>query len=205
MKRLLVLVVATALLAGACSGSDGKKTDKKTDLSNAKPGDKVTLSETLQFDTVPNAVIPYATQPALEFSNLQLTPDGDYVSGKADFVRSGQDEFALVAVLSLKNEILFEYFSPDINLTLHLPSGTVLFGTQGYEMTGTDQGTIQFSVSGRIYSGYNIFEPDVTAYLFAVPGQVYSNSVLPGDQTVTDAFLANSNVLKMQVDLSSGS
>jgi hypothetical protein len=67
LKRLLVLVSVIAFLVEACTTSGGKE---KTNLANAKPGDKVSLSETLQFDTVPNSVIPYGAKPALQFSNL---------------------------------------------------------------------------------------------------------------------------------------
>ena len=201
MRRLLVLVSVMAFLVGACTTSDGKQ---KTDLSKARPGDKVTLSETLQFDTIPNAVIPYGAKPALQFSDLLLTPNGDSIDGRVNFTRNGQDDFVLVAVLSIENEMLFGYFDPDTDLNLHLPSGMVLFGIRGYEISGPDQGTIQFSLTGRIFNGYSVFGENGTAYVFAVPGKVNPSSALPGDQIDAETFQANSNVLETPFDLKSG-
>jgi hypothetical protein len=201
MKRLLVFVSVMAFLAGACTTSDSKQ---KTDLSKAQPGDKVTLSGTLQFNTVPNAVIPYGAQPALQFSDLALTPNGDFIDGKVNFTRTGQDDYVLVAVLSFENEMLFGYFDPNTDLNLHLPSGTVLLGIRGLEISGSNQGTVQFSLTGRIFSGYSVFGEKGTAYVFAVPGKVNPSSTLPGDQIDAETFQANSNVLAIPFDLNSG-
>ncbi len=178
-------------------------TDSQTDPADST-GDKVTLSETLQFDTIPDSVIPAGAEPALQFSNLLLTPNGDFVDGTVDFTRNGQDDFVLVVALSMENDILFGYFDSDTSFHLHLPSGMVLLGSMGYEISGEDQGTIEFSLTGRVFNGYSVFGASGTAYVFAVPGQVSPSSALPGDQADPETFHANSNVLEAPFDFKSG-
>ncbi len=199
IQALLGLMIITSL---ACSlSSDLGRNGQDTDLSSAKPGDKVILSETVNSDIIPGSVIPYGSKPALQFSNLHLTGSGDFVNGEVDFTRSNQDDFVLVAVLSLDKEILFGYFDPDSNLNLHLPSGTALFGTRGCEITGTDNGKIKFALTGKVFNGYSVFGEKGTAFVFAVPGNVNPRSTLPGDQSDLETFLANSNVLETELDL----
>jgi hypothetical protein len=194
---LLGLMIVTS----ACSFNFGRGGARATDLSSAKPGDKVILSETVNLDIIPSSVIPYGSKPAIQFSNLQLTKGGDFVQGEVDFTRNNRGDFVLVAVLSLDKEILFAYFDPDTDLNVHLPSGTVLFGIRGCEISGADSGKIEFALTGRIFNGYSVFGEKATAFVFAVPGKVNPQSALPGDQRDPETFLANSNVLEVELDL----
>jgi hypothetical protein len=194
IPALLGLVIITSLACGL-----GSK--QATDLSNTKPGEKVVLSETVASDMIPGLVIPYGSEPAIQLSNLHLTKGGDFIHGEVDFTRSNQDDFVLVAVLSLDKEILFAYFDPETDLNIHLPSGTVLFGTRGCEITGTGNGKIEFALTGKIFNGYSVFGEKMTVFVFAVPGKVNPKSTLQGDQSNHEAFLANSNVLETALDL----
>ena len=164
-------------------------------------GDKVVLSETVASGTFPGSVIPYGSEPAIQFSNLRLTKDGDFISGEVGFTRSNPGDFVLVAVVSLEEEMLYAYFDPDANLTIHLPTGTGSFGIDGYEIAGTDSGNIKFALTGRAFNRYSVFGEEATAFLFAVAGEVNPRSALPGDQSDPETFLANSNVLETELDL----
>ncbi|MBN2117731.1 MAG: hypothetical protein JW730_14240 [Anaerolineales bacterium] len=118
-----------------------------------------------------------------------------------DFTRIHRQDFVLIAVLSLDKEILFGYFDPDSNFNLHLPSGVVLFGITGCKITGTDHGKIEFALTGKVLNGYSVFGEKATAFVFAVPGQVNPQSILPSNQSDLETFLANSNVLETELDL----
>jgi|GEM_PF-6303843 len=192
MKRLLVFSMVVAVLLAAC-GTSGSAPD----LSNAAPGEKVTLSD-LSTDFVPQAVVSYGTEPDLAFSSLELTRKGDNIQGRVDFIRQGQGDFTLVVYLTMADEVLIGYLDAGQKLTLNLPGGGVAFGVEGYELSGNDTGSIEFSVPAKIYGGFDVTGEKGTAFVFAVPGTVNPRSTLPGDQTDPDTYQANSNLLEMK-------
>ncbi len=165
------------------------------DLSKATPGAKVTMGK-LDFKGIPQSVVPYGAKPALTFTDLELTKTGDTIRGKVNFTRQGQDDFTLVAFLNMSDELLIGYSDMEKNLNLHLPEGTVLFGTQAYKLSGEKTGSVEFSLTGKVFNGYNVSGKKGTAYVFAVPGTVNPRSTLPGDQTDPETYQANSNVLE---------
>jgi len=166
-----------------------------TDLSQATPGAKVTIGQ-LDFKGIPQSVVPYGAKPALVLADLELTKAGDIIHGKVSFTGQGQDDFTLVAYLNMSDEVLVGYSDVKRNLNLHLPGGTVLFGTQGYKLSGEKTGSIEFSLTGKVFNGYNVSGKKGTAYVFAVPGTVNPRSTLPGDQTDPETYQANSNVIE---------
>jgi len=190
MKLLWVNLTLMVLLLVGCG-----KTANVPDLSAVKPGEKVTLSEGLGADVIPQFVVPYGRSPALAFSNLEFTEQEGTIRGKVDFVRKGQDDFTLVAYLNMPDELLVGYLGAESNLNIHLPSGTVLFGSSGYRLAGEETGSIEFSLSGKSFNGYNVSGEKGTVYVFAVPGTVNPRSTLPGDQQDIETYQANSNVL----------
>ena len=191
MKRLLVFSVAVAVLLAACGTSDSAP-----DLSNAAPGEKVTLSD-LSTDFVPQAVVPYGAEPDLVFTGLDLTRKGDNIQGAVDFTRQGQDDFTLVVYLTMADEVLIGYLDAGQKLTLNLPGGGVAFGVEGYELSGNDTGSIEFSVPAKVYGGFDVSGEKGTAFVFAVPGTVNPRSTLPGEQTDPETYQANSNVIEI--------
>lgn len=193
MRHLLVFLMVVALSLAACGKSDGVP-----DLSAATPGEEVTLSE-LSLD-FPQSVVPYGTEPALAFTDLELTQKGDTIHGKVNFTRQGQDDFTLVVYLNMSDEVLIGYLDAEQNLILHLPGGTVLFGVQGYQLSASETGTIEFSLTAKVFGGFNVTGGKGTAYVFSVPGTVNPRSTLPGDQTDPETYQANSNLLEMEFD-----
>lgn len=219
MKRFLVLVTMLALLLAGCGGSEptsvlseatpGEEViptetssvqEAAPDFSQATPGEEVLLTETLGFDVVPYAVVPYGRKPALALSSLELTQVGDRIDGRVSFAGQGQDDFTLVLYLSMPDELLVGYLDAEKNLTLHLPDGMVLFGTRGYELSGDNMGTLEFSLTAKVYSGYSVIGDSGTAYAFAVPGSVNPQSILPGDQNDPKTYQASSNVVEQDFD-----
>jgi hypothetical protein len=190
MKRILVPLTVMALLWVACSSGGAI-----SDLSQAKPGKKMTMSQ-VDFKGIPQSVIPYGSKPTLAFTDLELTRNGDTINGKVNFTRQGQGDFVLVVHLSMQDEILVGYSDPERNLNLNLPGGTALFGIQGYKLSGEKTGRIEFSLTGKVFNGYDVRGKAGTAYVFAVPGTVNPQSLLPGDQTDPETYQANSNVLE---------
>jgi hypothetical protein len=166
-----------------------------TDLSQATPGAKVAMGQ-MDVKGIPQSVVPYGAKPALVFTDLELTKTGDTIHGKVNFTRQGQDDFTLVAYLNMSDELLIGYSDVERNLNLHLPEGTALFGIQGYKLSGEKTGSIEFSLTGKVFNGYNVSGKKGTAYVFAVPGTVNPRSTLPGDQTDPETYQANSNVLE---------
>ena len=189
MRRLLGYLLVISILLAACGKGGGA-----TDLSQAKPGEKVILSESVQMDGFPASVIPYGAESALAFSDLELSRDGDTIHGKVSYTRQGQGDFTLVVYLSMADQLLIGYLDPEATLALALPSGTVLFGADGFQNTGDQAGTIEFSLAAKAFNGYNVSGQNGTAYIFSVPGTVNAHSFLPGDQTDPQSFQANSNV-----------
>jgi hypothetical protein len=190
MKRILVPFIVMALLWVACSWGGGA-----SDLSQAKPGKRLTMSQ-VGFKGIPQSVVPYGAKPALAFTDLELTRNGDTINGKVNFTRQDQGDFVLVAYLSMQDELLIGYSDPKKNLNLNLPGGTALFGLRGYELSGGKMGSIEFSLTGRVFNGYDVRGKEGTAYIFAVPGTVNPQSTLPGDQTDPETYQASSNVLE---------
>ena len=188
-----ILILMTACLTASKNAAP--------DLSNVAPGEKVVVSQAVLLKGFPNAVIPNSTKPAIRFSNLKLSKNGDFIDGDADFVRVDQQDFVIIAILSAEKEMLYGYFDPDTNLTFHLPSGTVLLGIQGGKVTSAAQGSIHFSLNGKVWNGYDFFGESGDAYLFSVPGSVNPRSSLPGDQSDINTFQANSNVVKIHFSL----
>jgi hypothetical protein len=193
MKQLVVFLTLVALLLAACG-----KSDSVPDLSQAMPGEEVTLSEQ-SLDFVPQSVVPYGTEPALSFTDLELTQQGDTIQGKVNFSRQGQDDFTLVVYLNMSDELLVGYLDAEQNLILHLPGGTVLFGVQGYQLS-SETGSIEFSLTAKVFGGFNVTGGKGTAFVFSVPGTVNPRSTLPGDQTDPETYQANSNLLEMEFD-----
>jgi hypothetical protein len=187
-----IALFAVVLLA-ACGGGEA------SDLSQAAPGDKIVLSESVRLDGLPYAVIPYDTTPALALTSLQLEKAGDWLQGKVEYTRKGQDDFALVIHCTAPEQLLIGYLDPDTNLTLSLPSGGVLFGTRGYKLSGGESGTIEFALQYRQTGMYSL-AGKTTVSVFAVPGTVNPRSILPGEQTDPAVFQSNSNVLQSEVD-----
>jgi hypothetical protein len=190
MKRILVPFAVMALLWVACSWGGGI-----SDLSRATPGAKVTMGQ-IDVKGIPQSVVPYGAKPALVFTDLELTKTGDIIHGKVSFTRQDQGDFVLVAYLSMPDELLIGYSDPKRNLNLNLPGGTALFGIQGYKLSGEKTGSIEFSLTGKVFNGYNVSGKKGTAYVFAVPGTVNPRSTLPGDQTDPETYQANSNVVE---------
>jgi hypothetical protein len=195
MNRLLVFLTVMALLLASCG-----KNEAASAFSQAVPGEQVILTETRGFDVLPYSVVPYGREPALALSDLELTQEGGTIDGKVSFARQGQGDFTLVLYLSMPDELLIGYLDTEEDLTLHLPEGTVLFGMGGYELSGEKTGTLEFSLTAKVYNGYSVIGQSGTAYVFAVPGSVNPQSMLPGDQTDPKAYQANSNVIKAGFD-----
>lgn len=191
MKRQAVFLMVVIMLLTGCGRTEGTP-----DFSQAMPGEKVILSEHVYTEVVPTSAVPYGTKPALAFTDLELSRDGDNLHGKASFARQGQDDFTLVVYLSMPHEVLIGYIDAEKRLILNLPDGTVLLGTQSYNLSGDKTGTIEFSLIAKTFNGYDVSGQQGTAYLFAVPGTVNPRSTLPGDQTDPQTYHANSNVLK---------
>lgn len=191
MKQLLAFLMMITLLLAACD-----KGDQAPDLSQAKPGEKITLSEDVRLEGVPYSVVPYGSQPALAFTDLKLSRDGDTIQGKANFTRQGQDDFTLVVYLSMADELLITYLDSESNLTMNLPGGMGLFGANGYELSGDETGAIEFWLTAKVFNGYDVTGKKGTVYFFAVPGTVNSRSSLPADQTDPNTYQASSNVLE---------
>ena len=195
MKRLLIGLAITTLLVGACDQSAAVP-----DSFQAGPGERVTLSETLHFDAIPQFAVPYGSGSDLTLRNLELTERDGTISGKVDFDRTSQVGFTLVVYLSMADELLVGYLDQDADLTIDLPGGTVLFGISGYELTGDESGSLQFSLNARVFNGYDVADAQGTVYVFAVPGEVHPQGTLPGDQTDVTTYQANSNILVDEFD-----
>jgi len=187
MKQLVVFLTVVALSLAACGKSDGVP-----DLSKATPGEEVTLSE-LSLDFFPQSVVPYGTEPALAFTDLELTQKGDFIYGKVNFTRQGQNDFTLVVYLDMSDELLIGYLDAEQNLILNLPGRTGLVGTQGYQFSGNETGSIEFSLTAKVFGGFNVTGGKGTAYVFSVPGTVNS-------QTDPGTYQANSNLIEMEFD-----
>ncbi len=219
MKRLLVFLTMLALLLTGCGSHEATSVSSQATpgreviptetpgvheptsvFSQATPGEEVILTETLGFDTLPYAVVPYGREPALALSDLELAQEGDTINGKVSFVRQGQGDFTLVLYFNMPDELLIGYLDTEKELTLHLPDGTVLFGMGGYELSGEETGTLEFSLTAKVYNGYSVIGQSGTAYVFAVPGSVNPRSTLPGDQTDPKTYQANSNVVEADFD-----
>jgi hypothetical protein len=194
MRKAFTLLTVLGLLLAACGGSTG------SDLSQATPGDEITLSESVRLEGLPHGVAPYGTTPAFALSDLQLEKSGDSLRGKVGYSRAGQGDFTLVIYCAAEKQLLVGYLDLERNLTLVLPKGTVLFGTRGYELSGGETGSIEFALSYRQSGLYSLAGDKATVSVFTVPGQVNPRSTLPGEQTDPKVFQANSNVLQGEVD-----
>ena len=97
-------------------------------------------------------------------------------------------------------QALIGYTDPEKNLTLSLPRGAVLFGTNGYRVNGGKSGTIEFSLQLRAPNTYSIKGSQGSIFVFAVPGAVNPGSILPTSQQDPEAFQASSNVLEQSLD-----
>jgi hypothetical protein len=194
-KRFWIPIALVAMvLLTACGGGGG------SDLSQAAPGDEIILSEGVRLEGLPHAVVPYGTAPALALRNLELERAGNALRGKVDYTRKGQKDFTLVVYCSAPKQLLVGYLDPEANLTLILPRGGVLFGTQGYQLSGGESGSIEFELSYRQAGMYSLAGSKATVSVFAVPGKVHPSSILPGEQVDPASFQANSNVLQSEVD-----
>lgn len=194
-RRSWIPIVLVLIVSFAACGGGGS-----SDLSQAQPGDEIILSEDVRLTGLPYAAIPYGATPALAFSNLQLEKDGDSLRGQMAYTRTGQDDFTLVVYCSAPKQLLVGYLDPELNLTLSLPSGAVLFGTQGYKLSGRESGSIEFAISYRQSGMYSLAGNKATVSVFAVPGTVNPRSTLPGDQVDPAVFQSNSNVLQQEMD-----
>jgi hypothetical protein len=201
MKRLLPLLTLLSLFAISCNFVTSRFSPASSSYNNSSPGEPVTLSQTQQSDALPNTVIPYGAGSEVTLSNLRISNDGSTIQGKVDFTRKGAENFLLAVVLRMPKDVLVGYYDPDTNLSIHLPSGTVLFGIDGWKYAGTNQGTISFSMNGNVFQGYNVIGEQGTAYAFTVPGQVNPQTAVQGDLTDKTAFQANSNVVEARFNL----
>ncbi len=193
MRQALVPMALIVVLLASCTNSSAGP-----DLSQAKPGQPVTLSENVPGNIIPLAVIPYGREPAFALSALELTHKGSSVIGKMDFTRNQQEDFTLVVYLSMSDRMLVAYFDAEKHLLVLPATGDVLFGLSGYTLSGDKTGTIKFSLADQTYSVYSLQGKRGTAYVFCVPGKVNPRSALPGDQADIKTFQANSNVLTQE-------
>ncbi len=188
--RLVCMILCLVPLM-ACGGAGG------SDQVPAGPGEPIRLSERVQSEVVPQAVVPYGGGPGITLADLQLENRSGTIYGRLSYTEHQEGEFTLVVYCSTPERLLVEYLDPEQHLTLALPHGTVLFGLDGYEKAG---GTIEFSVPLRMVNVYNITGQSGKVHLFTVAGKVNPRSTLPGDQRDPAAFQANSNVLETGFD-----
>ena len=174
-----------------------------TQPTPAAPGEAIILSEDLQFEGIPQAVIPYGDGQSVTLAHLQLTQDDDRITGEVHYTRNQPGEFILVVYATMPGQLLITYFDPtqyQIFATPEGPSGNALFGTSGYELQGgADEGTIEFSFPSYAHGVYDITGMEGRVFAFCVQGEIDFYHALPGDQQDPTTFQASSNVIAIDM------
>ena len=171
--------------------------------TRAAPGEPVVLSQRLRFDGVPQVVIPYLDGQAVNLSDLQVNSNGTDITGQMRYTRYQQDDFTLVVCISDPSRLLIVYLDPaqrQILVEPKGPGGNTLLGPQGYRLQdGSDPGLIEFSFPVRVVGVYDLSGTQGKAYAFCVRGRINSTGVLPGERQSSGVFVADSNVLAVDV------
>jgi hypothetical protein len=191
-SKTRAIVIVVLLLLASC-GESGPAVP-------SGPGEPIGLSSTAYLEGFPLKVVPYGASQALTLADLELEQDGDYLYGTVHYDRHEEEEFALVVHCTTPDQTLIGYTDPEKNLTVSLPRGAVLFGTNGYRADGGKSGTIEFSLQLRAPNTYSIKGSQGSVFVFAVPGEVNPHSILPTSQQDPEAFQASSNVLEQSLD-----
>jgi hypothetical protein len=163
--------------------------------SNTFSQQKIILSGKPIVEGIPFEVLPFVEGKDVTIKDLKFI--NDEVS--LNYFNKGNQHFSLVLYFKFANELLVNYSDTCRNLTLP-SSGRVLFGLYGYDQTGLNKnGQIKNSINKKTYGVYDFTGLKGKLYAFVVKGQVYSNSILPGEQTDKKTFKAFSNVLSIPI------
>lgn len=190
-KNITLLFSCLALLAACGNGAESA-----SPAQEAQP-EEIVLSQSTAIEAIPQSVKPYARGEAVRLADLTLKKKGDQILGQASYTLAQEGDFTLVVYASTPEQLLVVYLDQEMALTLVFPKGTVLFGMGGYELTGGDTGTLEFSFAAKTSGAYDVTGEKATVSIFAVPGTVNPRSTLPGDQENPAVYEANSNVLQV--------
>ena len=190
-RNLTLLFSCLALLAACRNG-----TESASPAQEAQP-EEIVLSQNTAVEAIPQSVKPYARGEAVQLADLTLKKKGDQILGQASYTLAQEGDFTLVVYASTPEQLLVVYLDREMALTLAFPKGAVLFGMGGYELTGADTGTLEFSFAAQTSGAYDVAGEKATVSVFTVPGTVNPRSTLPGDQENPAAYEANSNVLQI--------
>jgi len=159
--------------------------------------EKTTLSQA-RIQELPFEVMAHAEGDEVTISDLKY--DNGTVSVK--YTNKVDKPFTLVLYFDLNEELLIVYSDPESVLTLH-SSGMVLFGLSGgYTREGDHKkGTISVDITRKVFNGFDVSGDKANLSAFAIKGEVYPGSIIPGEQKPGDTFNAWSNVLTLAVSM----
>lgn len=164
--------------------------------SNLYSQEKIILSEENYIKGLPTEVIPYAECKDITLKEIQIQERKVSVN----YSNNSNESFTLVIYIDFKDEMLVDYSDTSRTLTIH-SNGRTLFGLSGgYKQMGNiKNGKIIRTLTTNSYGVYDIRGEEGVLYAFAVKGEVYARSILPGNQNNTETYKACSNVLVQNV------
>lgn len=166
-------------------------------------------ASTKPLEKIPAMVLPNAEGEIIILSNFELSMDDEKIAGTINFENGSVDEpFTLVLFISCGEDDVICYFDKGNQFYISNQSGewSQLF-EPGYEISGKPgKGVLQFGFDkhnqvlgnfGAKKTIYNLDGLKGDIYSFCVSGEIQFMSSMPGNQKDSNAFHANSNVLKI--------